>query len=114
MAFDLPSLTRAGFEQKLTTEQWQERNKDLDERGMNSGGPYVSNYVLKKRVGGGEVTVTVEQNTSTENQSGMEVTIKHPEIVVVEGPGGRAVCAAGNTYLILQLAKQLAQAPREG
>lgn len=115
MGFDLESLTRAGFNKTMTTAQWHQRNDDLDELGMNNGGPYVSNYVLTKPAeSGGEVTVTVEQNTTTENQAGMEVTIKHPEIAVIEGPGGRAACPADDIRQILRLTVQLAKARQEG
>lgn len=105
MSFDLDRMTEAGFTKTLSKAQWAARNAELDALGMNTGGPYTSDYVLQN----GDVTLTVEQNTSTETQSGMEVTIKHPQVVIVEGPGGRVACPAGDADLILAMTEQLAQ-----
>lgn len=95
-------LTNAGF-----TRDEDERSAHqnvADASNMDNGGPYFVRGTYKK----GEVSLTFEVNVSTMEQGGMKSQITHPQVCIVEGPGGRVACDAANTELQLQLAEELA------
>jgi hypothetical protein len=99
--FDLQMLEAAGFEKQLTEQEWQDKQQQLAGSEMAHGGEYRLDYVLARD----RVTVTVEQNTSTQEYGGMQMQVRHPPVAIIDGPNGRVSCSAENAQLILQLAE---------
>lgn len=95
-------LTDAGFER---IENEREAHQSVaDASNMDEGGPYFVRGVYKKD----RVTLTFEVNVSTIEQGGMTSQINHPQVCIIEGPGGRVACSANDTELQLRLAEEMA------
>lgn len=101
--FDLDALAEAGFRKRLSEQEWRTLNSELNQTELAAGGEYHIDYVL----GRDDVTVTIEQNVSTQEHGGMQIQTRHPAIAVVEGPNGRASCSVEYPELILELARQV-------
>jgi hypothetical protein len=102
--FNLDALLAAGFKKALTLKEYEDRKAELAAAGMNRGGSYNSDYILKR----GAVTITHEQNTSTLASGGQEITTRHLPVVVVEGPKGKVAIAVDDIDSILYHAEMLA------
>ena len=101
--FKPQGLIQAGFKKTLTNKQWSTKMSQLQQSEISRTGPYRLEYILQR----GEVTVTIEQNTSKQLHGGLEATVTYPSVAVVEGPKGRVACDPENTELILQMADEL-------
>ena len=71
--------------------------------GMDAGGPFAHQGVYVR----GSVTIEIQQNTDTQTAGGMEMTVKHPPVAVVEGPKGRCAANPANRAGVLELADEL-------
>jgi hypothetical protein len=114
--FDLKALEDAGFAKALTAEEWQllqDQNATRYTRagetaqGQVPGGKVVVDYVLER----GDVRVSTEQNTQDQAPFGIAMTVRYPQIALVENisDGRRVTCDASNTALILAMADEVSK-----
>lgn len=99
---DVTPLLDAGFE-ALTEAEFKAEVARLAELGMDQGGTYDYGYELKR----GDVTIFIEQNTSTLVAGGLETMTKHPAVAAIQGPKGRVNAPAEDVDLILALVDEV-------
>lgn len=112
--FDLKALQDAGFEKALSTEEWEQLQAQLAQQYSRPSqsnaqeqipGGVVVDYVLKR----GDVRVSTQQNTQDQAPYGISMTVRYPQIAMIENEadGRRVSCDAANTALILLLAEEI-------
>lgn len=112
--FDLKALEDAGFQKALTTEEWELLQEQVARRYTRAGqsvqeqtpgGNVVVDYVLERE----NVRVSTEQNTQDQIPFGVPMTVRYPQIAVIENleDNRRVSCDAADTALILLLADEV-------
>lgn len=100
--FDIAALEEAGFEKTLSDEEWERMSANVI--------PLVDYRLVR-----GDIMISTEQNTQQTDASGLQTTVRYPEIAVIQHlarPDRRVSCDASDTELILLLVAELDQDSR--
>ena len=101
----IDTLKNLGFTEDDTAE-FQQISDNLDL--SRNDNPHKVLHVLTK----GDVTAVIEKNVSDDNSGGVEVTMKHPAVLILESSKGRVAISnhdePDNADLIAEVAGDLA------